>query len=126
MCVHIDLYDLKVTGDHPREFQKIFFRFGYHIQAIMYMKALAQLYNIPESFIDTRFLVASVGHKPILWRVPTSMLHTGLYGATLSAGYKVRGLEQLVAQYYWHTNNQIFEYTQEEYEDQNYLNFIYK
>lgn len=116
--------DLKITGNPPREFGFKWLGMNYHIQAAMYVEAV-QNWFIQMGFnnyeIRFKFLVANPDFSPVFWNMTPAMLTFARNGGTLYNGSYIPGLVDLIRQYQWHKEKQIYDYTPEEFAMKNDL-----
>lgn len=115
--------DLKTTYDDVLEFPKNYLKWKYYIQAAFYTKAVHYLklqykhlfdYKV-ESF---RFMVISSNDtkRPLIWLTNEKDLVAGELGGVLKDGTKVRGFKDLINDYKWHKEHDLYSYPREVYD----------
>jgi hypothetical protein len=114
--------DLK-TGSKPvSEFLSNFIKYRYYLQGVIYSLALQYyaLTNDLESYEILPFQFLYCGRYE---KIPTTLEFTdkwfkgALNGFTTNAGYKYRGLIELVDNIEWHWRNEVFNMSKEQYEN---------
>jgi hypothetical protein len=110
--------DIKSMGDYVNSFPTNFQKWNYHIQAAFYTEALKQKY--PDYEIKPfRFIVISSLqlNKPLIYTCTDNDLLVGkLGGVNTYTNRKVKGYEQLIDDYIWHSENNLWDYPREVYE----------
>jgi hypothetical protein len=121
---NVDILDLKVVGDNPRDFYKKWLTWNYHLQASMYTAAVRSLMFAKGKSIGKitfSFIVASTKYPPIKWRVTEGQIAMGEMGAQLFSGTRVQGFKELIIQYDFHRSTGNYIYSPTEIADNNYF-----
>lgn len=109
--------DIKTMSDYVSSFPTSFIKWNYHLQAAFYTEALKQKY--PDYEIKPfKFIVISSQqlNKPLIYTCTDNDLLVGkLGGINTYTNRKVKGYEQLIDDYIWHLENDLWEYPREVY-----------
>lgn len=126
-CLYIDhnnktvtVVDLKTTSKPLNQFEHSFIDYRYYIQAALYQEAvrlshaevLVKGYKV---HFSTLFIVINENEAPMIWECPQVMISTAWVGGITRYGRKIKGIHQLIEQYKWHMENQIFDYPMSTY-----------
>lgn len=110
--------DLKSTSDYISQFPTSFLKWRYYLQAAYYSYGLSQVY--PEyTILPFKFIVISSQQvtKPIIYQCSKEDLKVGEFGGINKiTNRKVKGWRQLIEDYLWHKQNDLWEYPREVYE----------
>lgn len=116
-------YDLKTTSESTLKFGKTnsFWKYRYDIQASYYTEGLKALYP-GYTIMPFRFIVTSTVklRRPRFFEVTQDILDIGRNGGIREGKY-YEGWEALLNKYIWHSKNNIWDITQEEYEHKGIL-----
>ena len=99
-----------------------FIGYKYFIQAALYHHALNG-FRIQQNLLKYKivdyfdFVVANTFEEPIIFRVESELLNLGMVGGTLRNGRKIRGIKDLITDYKWHVENQLFDYPAKIYQN---------
>ena len=118
----IDILDLKVVGDNPRDFYKKWLTWNYHIQASMYVAAVNNMMmnkGIHVNKVTFSFIVASPIFPVIKWNMTDGQITLGEKGGMLATGHKVKGFSELITQLNWHRLTGQYQYSPSELNDTN-------
>lgn len=118
----IQPFDLKTTSQTVYAFPKSFMEFGYYRQAAFYTEALKQD-PVIKSFLEEGytllpyiFIVTEIRnystHPAIIYRTTPEHMELGLNGGTVNGKY-YKGINQLLEDYRWHTDNNYWEMSRE-------------
>lgn len=129
----ISINDLKTTRFETSEFEKSFINYRYDIQAAYYFKAFKWwVNNIRKdledyTIIGFSFFVESTKNigSPLIYHVKNSDIFIGEEGGIImSEGKRVylKGFRKLILDLKWHTENNIWSYTKEQYENKGIIN----
>jgi len=107
----IDIHDLKIISDAPKNFvPNYFFKYKYYIQSTLYTLFYKLLTKQPVNFY---FILGSERFPTTV--IPVGCFEQGLLGWTSATGIRYKGVLELIGDYYWHYEHDIFDYTPEEY-----------
>ncbi|HMT01839.1 MAG TPA: PD-(D/E)XK nuclease-like domain-containing protein [Burkholderiales bacterium] len=117
--------DLKTTGDSTANFRHSALRYRYDIQAAWYVLGLQYCYP-GYTIYPFKFLVESSDLKkigsPLIYVCTDEDLAIGKYGANrnprtemYTEGTPIKGYTQLLGELIWHRNNNLWDYSFEEY-----------
>lgn len=110
-------YDLKCTDVKQRSFPYIFIKMKYYLQSALYTTMLVtwakEMY--PDYTVDEfKFIVYSRADKyPFVWVASDSWINNGYHGFTDYKGNNIKGVVELLEEYYFYVNNQEFEIEKE-------------
>lgn len=114
--------DLK-TGSKPvSEFLSNFIKYRYYLQGVIYSLAL-QYYALTNDLEGYEILPFQFLYCGRYEKIPTTLEFTdkwfkgALNGFTTNAGYKYKGLIELVDNIEWHWRNEVFNMSKEQYEN---------
>lgn len=120
--------DLKTTYDDVLEFPKNYVKWKYYIQAAFYSKAVSYLKLEYSHLFDYtvllfRFMVISSmdTKRPLIWLTNEKDLVAGELGGTLPSGEKVKGFKQLIEDYKWHKEKELYSYPKEVFDNKGHL-----
>tara|TARA_R110002020_G_scaffold85441_4_gene210919 strand:+ start:3300 stop:4289 length:990 start_codon:yes stop_codon:yes gene_type:complete len=119
-------FDLKTSEDSARAFPSKIYRWRYDIQASLYSIG-AEIFrqaNFPDyESKDFTFVVGSFNSptRPLLYNAK-ALLNIGEYGGTLQNGRVIRGFRDLTEDYFWHLENDLWEYSKEAYTNNGIIN----
>lgn len=112
--------DLKSTGDYVNNFKSNFIKWNYYLQASFYTEGVIQ--NYPDYSVDNfKFIVISSLeiNKPLIYKCSDNDLLCGKKGGKLLPfNKKIKGYEELIRDYKWHIENDLWEYPREIYENE--------
>lgn len=110
-------YDLKCTDVRLQSFLFIFMKMKYYLQASLYSHILVQWAkeNYPDYVVEEfRFIVYSRNDKhPAIYVVSDTWLNNGFHGFIDYKNNKVKGVKQLLEDYYYYINTDSFEIERE-------------
>lgn len=117
--------DLKTMHEDTSRFKSTFFYRGYYLQAAHYWLAAHE--NRPKDYavLPFEFVVISTQDgfpNPLVWKTTQSTYRFGLFGGTTSKGYDHKGIYQLIEEYLWHHNNNLWAYPYEIYKSKGNVN----
>lgn len=105
-------YDLKCTDQRQKSFRFVFKKMKYYLQSSLYRNGLLMWCdeNYPGYAVDDfKFIVYSRYEKyPFVWIVPDNWYSKGLYGFTDEVGQYHKGVYELLKDYYFYTENNIY------------------
>lgn len=106
-------YDLKCTDIRLQSFLFIFMKMKYYLQSSLYSYILTQWAKetYPDYVVEEfRFVVYSRSDKyPAIWVVSDTWLNKGFYGFTDYKNSKVKGVKELLNDYYYYMETNQFE-----------------
>jgi len=115
--------DLKTGFDTNSSFKYSILKWRYDIQAALYTKALEN-YIIENDLKDYSienpiFIYTQVSQpdRPLCFEFNHQVVKAAFRGFKLSNGYKYKGIFELVEEINWHRENEIYNYSKEEYEN---------
>jgi hypothetical protein len=106
-------FDLKTTSDSVLNFENSFIKWNYYLQAAMYHDGLeiaglgGITYPVADKFL---FIVVNEFEEPMIWECGPTHLALGRLGGITRSGRKIKGYLQLIEDYKWHTENQLYDY----------------
>lgn len=106
--------DLKTGAPKVEEFSKSFVKYRYYIQALLYVigaGSFMEKYSLEGyTLLPFEFLYISRFQKiPLIYEVTPKWEDAALYGFTTTAGYKYKGLNELLDDIDWHWTNKEFD-----------------
>jgi cyanate lyase len=117
----IRFIDLK-TGQGPvDEFISSFIKWRYYLQSAIYTLAYSEVCKIlglkDYKFLPFQFLYIGRSERiPLLFTVSKLWHKASIYGFTTKAGYKYKGLNELLEEVRWHVDNKVFDVTKKVHE----------
>lgn len=105
-------------GDYINTFPVSFLKWRYDLQAAFYSEALRQQYP-GYKVMNFKFIVISSLQlkKPLIYKCTDTDLLVGKHGGMNTFNNrKIKGYEQLMDDYVWHSENNLWEYPREVYE----------
>jgi hypothetical protein len=129
-CIYIDhnaktitVVDLKTTSKPLSDFEHSFISYRYYIQAALYQEAIRQThqdvlvrgYKVSN---ETLFIVINDFEAPMIWVAPAQMISTAWVGGITRYGKKIKGIHQLIEEFKWHTENNLFDYPASVYQNE--------
>lgn len=117
--------DIKVMSQSSLNFMTSFKRFEYYLQAAFYLRGFYETYGLVYKDYDIQpfnFIVGSSKYPdtPMNWQISLDDLNLGHYGGVIN-GVKIKGYEQLIEDYLWHTGNGLYDYPREVYQNHGIL-----
>lgn len=115
------LNDIKVIGQSSLDFMNSFKRFKYYLQAAFYLSGFRHTYGNElkdYTILPFNFIVGSSKYPntPLNWSISDSDMNLGQFGGEVN-DVKFKGYEQLIADYLWHTENNLYDYPREVYQN---------
>jgi hypothetical protein len=111
----IYVYDIKTGGVLPTKFEESFYHFKYYLQVVSYMLAVQSVIVGNPEFADYtietfKFIYISkkLPDVPVIIEVPEAMLNDFSHGWRASNGDKVTGFMDLIEDYKWHKENEVY------------------
>jgi len=106
------IFDLKTTSDNTFNFESSFLKWNYFLQASLYHDGLrlAGLTHYKEVEPRVIFIVANNFQEPLIWECDAKHLVLGRLGGITRSGKKIKGYLQLIEDYKWHRENQLYDY----------------
>lgn len=105
-------YDLKCTDVRQKSFPYIFTKMKYYLQASLYSAILIgwAKENYPDYVVtEFKFIVYSRADRyPFVWVVSDTWLNNGFYGFVDYKNNKVKGVEELLEEYYYYVTTDNF------------------
>jgi len=105
-------YDLKATDVKQRSFPYIFNKMKYYLQSSLYHRMIvdwAKEYYPDYTVEEFKFIVYSRADRyPFVWVVSDSVLNNGFYGYTDYKEKKIKGVVELLTEYYYYMNSENF------------------
>lgn len=112
----ISIYDIKTGAEVPSKFQNSFYHFRYYLQVVSYYMAVAYIIStIPEfaSYTIDKFRFIYISKKlpntPCIYEVDDKLLNSFFDGWTDGTGMYNKGFYQLVAEYAYYTENEVYD-----------------
>lgn len=113
-------FDIKTGFPRVDEFGRNFISFRYDLQACLYSAALAHIIATVDYFKDFtlhnfRFVYVSTSKRsyPLKWRVSEKQLEMSFDGWETQSGYRYKGLKELIEEYQWRIENNIYDRSKE-------------
>jgi hypothetical protein len=107
--------DIKTTAEGVNGFRKTILKYRYDLQASWYCHAVQQCMHKPTIF---QFLVIDLSAErepPSILRMSEKAINDSKIGFVAHNGFKYKGWEELLNNYYWHLVNNKWEYSEEVY-----------
>lgn len=110
----IKFIDLKTGAPYVQDFSKSFIKYRYYLQAILYSigaKAFKEKYDLKDyRLLPFEFLYISRTQRiPFIYEVPLKWNMAAVNGFTTTAGYRYKGLDQLLEEIDWHWTHKEFD-----------------
>lgn len=125
----ISIYDIKTGSEFPTNFENSFYFFKYYLQVVSYLLAINYLIFKNEEFKDYkvdkfRFIYSSkkLPNTPCIYEVDEKLAANFFKGWINGKGETIKGFEQLVDEYIFYTQNQIFDVEKKVLENNGILN----
>jgi|TARA_R110000822_G_scaffold152112_4_gene291303 hypothetical protein len=117
----VRLIDLKTGQGTGAEFVSSFIKWRYYLQEAVYMKSFKEICKLQNlkgyKLLPFQFLYIGRSEQlPLLFTVTKTWHKAALKGFTTTAGYRYRGLHELLERIRWHVDNKVFDITKEVYE----------
>jgi hypothetical protein len=114
----IQPFDLKTGSGSSGEWTKSFIKYRYYFQYILYtigMQDIAKQLDLEGyELLPFKFMFAGRTEKlPIIFDIDPIWNDAAINGFTTVAGYKYKGLDELLTEIDWHWSNQQFNITKE-------------
>lgn len=113
--------DLKSTGKPTIFFEQSFIQYGYFRQAAFYTEAVHQYLqenNLYYTIYPFQFVVVEIKEYPkmgpIIWETSEKDIDCGMNGGFIKDTF-YKGINQLIDDYKWHKEHDLWEYTREVY-----------
>lgn len=105
------LFDVKTGSPENNKFNFNFKSFKYYLQQALYWLVLneniSDLYDVkPMQFVYVNSINPST---PVIYQMTNKWIQLGLDGWVTNTGYKVKGIYELIDDYKWYIENQIFD-----------------
>jgi hypothetical protein len=107
----ISPFDIKTGVELPTEFDIAYHKYRYYLQATLYLLAVQSL-NLEENYTILPFKFIYISKKlpdvPVIYSVPESLLAEYTYGWRTDAGYRRKGLLELIEDYRFYKENDTY------------------